>query len=85
MIISAVINGFGAAILWVAQGYYIADCANKQNKGFFYSYFWAIFMLSQILGNLIASLVIGNGTLTLYYIIMSTFCFLGSFLFLLLK
>ena len=28
IIVSALINGFGAAILWVAQGKYISECAN---------------------------------------------------------
>ena len=60
VLFSSAVNGFGAGILWVAQGKYIADCASDDNRGFFYSYSWAIFMCSQILGNLIAGLVVKN-------------------------
>jgi hypothetical protein len=56
---SAGVNGFGAGILWVANGFYISECACDSNKGFFNSYFWAIFMMSQIFGNLIAAIVLG--------------------------
>ena len=34
--------GFGAAILWVAQGRYLSTCASNKNKGLFNSVFWAI-------------------------------------------
>jgi hypothetical protein len=40
----------------------VSDCATAENKGFFFSYFWAIFMMSQIFGNLIAALVLGKGS-----------------------
>lgn len=33
ILVAAAINGFGAAILWVAQGQYISMCANEKNKG----------------------------------------------------
>jgi hypothetical protein len=55
---SAVFDGLGNAIQWVAQGKYIADCATEKTKGFFFSYFWAYYMASQIVGNFIAALVI---------------------------
>eukprot|EP00347_Sterkiella_histriomuscorum_P014941 403358919 len=67
---SAAINGFGAGILWVAQGQYLSDCASDANKGFFFSYFWAFFMSSQILGNLTAALILGNLPQSTYYIII---------------
>ena len=59
-IFSAAINGFGAGILWVAQGNYVAECATDANKGFFFAYFWSFFMASQIIGNLIAALILGK-------------------------
>ena len=43
---SAAINGFGAGVLWVAEGKYLSECASDLNKGFFFSYFWAFFMSS---------------------------------------
>ena len=33
ILIAAAINGFGASILWVAQGKYISMCASNENKG----------------------------------------------------
>ena len=42
MIIGAILNGFGATMLWVAQGEYISKCSNEDSKGFFFGYFWSI-------------------------------------------
>jgi len=56
---SSAVNGFGAGLLWVAQGKYVAECANDNNKGFFFGYFWAFLMASQVFGNLIAALILG--------------------------
>jgi hypothetical protein len=46
LILTAAINGAGAGILWVSQGKFISECACDENKGFYNSYFWAIFMSS---------------------------------------
>ena len=35
--------GFGASILWVAEGRYISRIANDSNKGTYNSIFWAVF------------------------------------------
>lgn len=45
MLISAV-SGFFSSLLWVAEGKYISDCATEETKGFYFSYFWAFYMLS---------------------------------------
>ena len=58
ILIAAAINGFGASILWVAQGKYLARIANDANKGLFNSIFWAFFMSSQIIGALFAAVVL---------------------------
>ena len=44
--LAAIINGFGAGVLWVAQGKYISRIANDSNKGMYNSYFWSMFMAS---------------------------------------
>ena len=54
---AAVVNGFSLGILWASANNYIADCASEENKGFFFSYFWAFYMASQVFGNLIAAFV----------------------------
>lgn len=46
IIVTAMFNGFGAGILWVAQGEYLSNCASEQTKGFYFSYFFFIFMIS---------------------------------------
>lgn len=58
IILTAVFNGFGAGILWVAQGEYVTLCATEETKGFYFSYFFIIFMISQIIGNLVAAFVL---------------------------
>ena len=57
-LLGASICGFGAAILWVAQGKYISECANDGNKGMFNSIFWSFYTLSNIIGNLCGAFVI---------------------------
>jgi len=59
LIISAV-SGFLGSLLWVAEGKYISECATDETKGFYFSYFWAFYMTSQILGNLLAALILGH-------------------------
>jgi hypothetical protein len=39
-------NGLGAAILWVAEGKYLSECAVESNKGFFNSFFWSFMQMS---------------------------------------
>ena len=87
LVITAGINGAGAGILWVAQGSYMAECACDENKGFFNSYFWCIFISSNIAGNLIGALNVDSGegkpTLFIIFSIISIFaslmfCFLAK-------
>jgi MFS family permease len=58
MIISAMINGFGSSITWVAQGEYLATCATDANKGLFNSIFWMIYMTNMFAGGLFASVIV---------------------------
>jgi MFS family permease len=85
MVIS-IISGFLSTILWVAEGKYITECATEETKGFYFSYFWAFYMASQCIGNLIAGIIIGSLNQVIYFYIMSglsilasiSFAFLGS-------
>ena len=54
------LHGLAEALLFVAQGKYIADCATETNKGFFYSFHWAFYMMSQVIGNYLAAKMLGS-------------------------
>lgn len=85
IIVTAMLNGFGAGILWVAQGEYLSLCATEETKGFYFSYFFVIFMVSQIIGNLVAGFVIRLSGQPTYYWSMSGLSLLGCFVFLVLR
>jgi MFS family permease len=86
IVLTAAINGFGAGILWVAQGKFISECACDENKGFFNGYFWCFFMASNITGNVIAALILRSGAnQSTLFIVFSVLSVLGSIVFLLLK
>ena len=85
ILVAAAINGFGAAILWVAQGQYISMCANEKNKGEYNSIFWALFMCSAVIGNLMGAFVVANVKQSTFYIVLTAFCIASSLFFLLLK
>ena len=71
--------------MFVAQGKYISECADESNKGFFFGYFWAWFMLSQIIGNFIAAMVLGKLTQSAYFISMTAITTLASMIFVFMK
>lgn len=85
ILVSAIANGFGASILWVAQGRYISRIANDANKGSFNSIFWAFFMSSQVIGTLFAAIVLQNTDAFTFYCIMTSICFFSSLFFLFLQ
>mmetsp|Transcript_43037 Transcript_43037/g.31018 ORF Transcript_43037/g.31018 Transcript_43037/m.31018 type:complete len:129 (-) Transcript_43037:1294-1680(-) len=60
LLFSSMLNGLGASILWVAEGNYLSQCATESTKGFFFSYFWFILMLSQVFGNFIGAVIMGG-------------------------
>lgn len=85
ILLTAAINGFGASILWVAQGRYLSRIANDTNKGTFNSIFWAFFMSTQIIGALFAAIVLQNTDAFTFYCIMTSICFFASLFFLFLQ
>lgn len=84
IIICAMACGFGASILWVAQGRYISRVANNENKGTYNSIFWAFFMSTQLIGPLFAALVLKNIDTFPFYCIMTAICFFAALFFLIL-
>ena len=85
ILITAAFNGFGAAILWVAQGRYISRIASDENKGTFNSIFWAVFISCMIVGVLMGAIVLENTDAFTFYCVMSAFCLLAALFFLFLR
>ena len=46
LVIFAVLNGFGAGILWCALGIYISEAATEKSKGYLFGIFWFFYMSS---------------------------------------
>jgi MFS-type transporter involved in bile tolerance (Atg22 family) len=59
ILVTSLLNGFGQGVVQPASGNYIADCANEDNKGFYFALFWSFYMGSQVFGNLLAAFVLG--------------------------
>lgn len=70
VMITSCMNGFGGGVSQPASGKYISDCAAESNKGFFFAYFWAFYMGSQVFGNLVAAFVLGKLPQVYYVLIM---------------
>lgn len=70
LFVGSITSGFGQAIIWVAQGEYISECANEETKGFFFALFWAFYMASQIFGNLTGALIITHASGPSFFLIM---------------
>lgn len=70
MIAGSVIGGYGQAILWTAQGEYVSLCAKEETKGFYFGFFWTIYMSSQIIGNAIGGYIITKANGPVFFIIM---------------
>jgi MFS family permease len=58
IIIASVLSGAGEALIWIGQGNYISLCATDSTQGFYFGYNWAIYMTSQVIGNLFGALMI---------------------------
>ena len=83
--VTSLLNGLGEGVSQPASGTYISDCAIEENKGFYFAFFWAFYMGSQVFGNLIAALVLGNLDQRYYVIVMTSLTVVGSFFFFFLK
>jgi hypothetical protein len=58
LILSAILNGVGAALLFVSQGLLISECATHENKGLFNGFYWSVFMASLLSANQVSIRVI---------------------------
>jgi len=66
LIIAAILNGFGAGILWCALGEYISESATDKSKGYMNGLFWFWYMGSQAVGPQIAATVLREGYKTTF-------------------
>jgi MFS family permease len=57
LISGAMAVGFGAALLWTAQGIFLLQHSDNSNRGFLFSVFWALFNGNGVLGGLLSFLV----------------------------
>jgi len=70
LIPTAIVLGFGGAILWAAQGTYLTHAASNYSRsrnlprtasmGLFTGIFFGIFQMSQVIGNLIAGFLLSG-------------------------
>jgi len=75
------LNGVGSAVLWVANGNYISECATNANKGLFNSIFWVFLMFSAIIGYAAAAFLINDCKQTTYWFVMTVICLLATLTF----
>jgi MFS family permease len=85
IVITTFINGFGQGIAQPASGTFISDCATERSKGFFFAYFWAFYMGSQVIGSLISGIILDHIEPYWYSIIMSIILALAVLLLFFLK
>jgi MFS family permease len=79
LIVSVILNGLGASVLWVAQGEYFSKCATEKSKGFYFGLFWSMYQGSQIFGSFFGGLIFGeNYSKTAFFIIMSIIALLAT-------
>ncbi len=81
----SLLNGLGEGVSQPASGSYIANCATEHNKGFYFAFFWAFYMGSQVFGNLIAAFVLGALDQRYYVLIMLGLSIISCVLFFLLR
>ncbi|CDW80475.1 major facilitator superfamily protein [Stylonychia lemnae] len=76
-----IFQGFCLGLKWVAESKYISECATEETKGFYFSLFWGIYMVSMVLGSLIAAFISVNFTQTTFLLIMAAIAALSIVIF----
>eukprot|EP01133_Synstelium_polycarpum_P015014 gene15014-17756_t len=83
--IGSAIIGFGAAVLWTAEGAFVIRCSTEKTLGFHTGLFFAIFQLNQITGNIpVGAMIKDNVADSLIFIILTVVCGSSIILFLFL-
>lgn len=61
LLVTAALNGFGSAVLWVSCGNYISLAATSKSRGMYFGLFWVFYMGSQTTGSLIGAFILNSG------------------------
>lgn len=69
--LGACVCGVSASTLWVAQGAYTSNVADKDSKAELFGVFWALMMSSQIIGNLLITFVLGKLSNFIYFMLLT--------------
>jgi len=70
LVVGNALTGCGQGIIWVAQGEFVGMCATEETKGFYYALYWGLYMISNIAGNLVGSIMIKLSSGPAFYISM---------------
>ena len=81
-IICSIICGFLASIFWIAENSYISSLATNATKGLYFGLAWALIQSSQLVGNLIAVLLLYNWSHLTYFTVLTALCCTSAFGFL---
>eukprot|EP00053_Salpingoeca_punica_P025628 m.17729 g.17729 ORF g.17729 m.17729 type:complete len:456 (-) comp7980_c0_seq1:159-1526(-) len=82
---AAVVIGFGAAIIWVAGMNFLRMCSHPAEYGTNIGVFWAVFQMSNVLGNLSAYFLFKHVGKTALFISFLAVGAVGTMLFFLLR
>lgn len=72
LVAASVLSGLGQALVWVGSGEYMALCATEKSKGFYFGFFWVLYMCSQIFGNFLGAQTIEVASGPMFYIILGS-------------
>lgn len=72
-------------MIWIAYGEYMSACATERTQGFYFGYFWCVYMAGQIIGNGIGGIVIRNVPGLLFFLLLGIAMILAAFAFFLLR
>jgi len=84
LIPGAAVIGLGAAVLWTAQGSFMAKCSTEETLGFHSGVFFGLFQMNAVIGNLLAALLLHLGKSVHVVFIVLLICGVAADLLLLL-
>ncbi|CDW71910.1 major facilitator superfamily protein [Stylonychia lemnae] len=84
-LLSSIMIGLGASIIWVGQGRYVTECSTPENKGLYSSIFWCYFNSSILVCNIFSAVILDYCDITTFYILLSIISLCGCASFLLLS